>query len=116
MRHAAWWSRARTGRKGLVSGQQWYERLPEGAQRRVAGDLLYTALRSGDAAWSDLSKAYEDNVFGVMLRQASVRELVGAPRYSLLMAQSVALPANGVSARGGGDGGCTSPNKSTRGA
>lgn len=81
----------------MESGQDWYARLPEGAQRRVAGDLMYTALRDGAARWEDLSRPYQNDVFGVMLREANVRELVPNPRaYVDLRRQAAALPRNPV--------------------
>lgn len=87
-----------TWARGVEAGQDWYGRLPEGAQRRVAGDLLFTALRNGDAAWSDLSKAYDDVVFGRMLREASVSELVAdGQRYIAVQRLAAQLPPNGTS-------------------
>lgn len=85
--------------QSVERGEDWYGRLPDGTQRRIAGDLLYTALRNGDAAWSDLSKPYEDKVFGEMLRTASVSELVeDKRRYFELERMAGALPRNTTSA------------------
>lgn len=90
--------RGSTWAQRVETGEAWYGRLPEGTQRRVAGDLLYTALREGDAGWSDLSKPYSDDVFGEMLRAASVRELVENPqRYIALRRIANGLDANGTS-------------------
>lgn len=86
--------RGSTWTQAVETGEAWYGRLPQGTQRRIAGDLLYTALREGDAGWSDLSKPYQDDVFGEMLRAASVRELVEARRYVSLDRLARNLPVN----------------------
>jgi hypothetical protein len=78
-------------------GEDWYARLPEGAQRRVAGDLMYTALRDGAVRWEDLSRPYQNDVFGTMLREANVAELVPNRRtYVELQRRALALPRNPV--------------------
>lgn len=80
-------------------GRDWFERLPEGTQRRIAGDLLWTALRQGDVGWEQISRIDHDDVFGDMLREASVKEVVNDPaRYAALRELARGLAANATTA------------------
>jgi hypothetical protein len=65
-----------TWRDDVISGRDWYGKLPPDVQRRISGDLMWTAMQQGDVGWDDISKPYDDDVFGKMLREASVKELV----------------------------------------
>lgn len=71
-----------TWQNDVIAGRDWYGSLPTDVQRQMAGDLMWTAMREGDVGWDDISRPYQDDVFGKMLREASVRELVeDARRY-----------------------------------
>lgn len=87
--------RGTTWAQQVEGGRDWYERLPAGTQRRLAGDLLWVALRDDPNRWNGVSATYADDVFGAMRRQASVRELVTNPAaYAALQAQARGLAIN----------------------
>lgn len=87
--------RGSTWAQGVESGRDWYGRLPEGVQRQIAGDLMFVSLRQGAVQWDDLSVAYTNDIFGTMLREASVEQLVESRRtYVDLQAVARGLPAN----------------------
>lgn len=86
-----------TWAQGVEAGRDWYGRLPEAVQRRMAGNLMFVALRDGAVQWDDLSRPYKDDVFGEMLREASVVELVDERRYLQLFATAAQLPRNRIS-------------------
>lgn len=77
----------------VVRGTRWAEDFEPGPvrfagldaerQRAIMGPALYAAWRAGDVRWGDFSRPYQDNVFGEMLRAASLRDLLGdgARRY-----------------------------------
>lgn len=85
-----------TWAQGVEAGRDWYGRLPESVQRRMAGNLMWTALRDGAVQWDELSRPYKDDVFGEMLREASVVELVDERRYLQLFATAAMLPRNRI--------------------
>lgn len=64
----------------VESGEQWFSRQPADRQRQMMGPGLFEAWRRGDVRFADLSRPYEDGVYGTMLRQASLRELGVRPR------------------------------------
>jgi hypothetical protein len=71
----------------IVRGTRWaddFERGPErfdaldaSVQRRIMGGAMYAAWRAGEVRWGEFSRPYQDNVFGEMLRAASLRDLLG---------------------------------------
>lgn len=65
------------------TGPERFERLSADRQRRIMGPGMHAAWRAGAVDWRDFSRSYQDNVFGEMLRAASLRELLGdeARRY-----------------------------------
>lgn len=65
------------------SGPARFEALAGDRQRRIMGPGMHAAWRAGAVNWRDFSRSYQDNVFGEMLRAASLRELLGdeARRY-----------------------------------
>lgn len=65
------------------SGPARFEALAGDRQRRIMGPGMHAAWRAGAVDWRDFSRSYQDNVFGEMLRAASLRELLGdeARRY-----------------------------------
>lgn len=77
----------------IVRGTRWadefetgparFEQLSADRQRRIMGPGMHSAWRAGAVNWRDFSRSYQDNVFGEMLRAASLRELLGdeARRY-----------------------------------
>jgi hypothetical protein len=65
------------------SGPERFERLGAEQQRQIMGPGMHAAWRAGAVNWRDFSRPHQDNVFGEMLRAASLRELLGdeARRY-----------------------------------
>lgn len=59
------------------SGPARFEALAGDRQRRIMGPGMHAAWRAGAVNWRDFSRSYQDNVFGEMLRAASLRELLG---------------------------------------
>lgn len=56
-------------------GRAAFESLPEAQQRQIMGPGLYQAWSSGKVTWNDFSKPYQDDVYGVMLRQPTLKAL-----------------------------------------
>lgn len=64
-------------------GEDWFRGLGAEAQRGMMGEAMWTAWKKNEFALGDLSRTYNDPVYGEMLREASLRELLGerAKRY-----------------------------------
>lgn len=68
-----------TGRQvNVVSGRDWFDRLPEDRKLTIAGPAKLEALNAGAIGWGDFSQRYEDPVYGEMLREASLSGILGA--------------------------------------
>lgn len=63
--------------RSVTTGEQWFAGLPEERQQAIAGNAAFEALASGKATLRDFVQPYQDKTFGRMLREASVKELVG---------------------------------------
>lgn len=83
--------------RDVERGESWYSRLPEGAQRKIAGDVMYLALRDRHVSWRELSRPYDNSVFGTMLREASASELLESRRYLALRRASRRMMSNRMS-------------------
>lgn len=59
------------------SGRDWFNALPEARQRELMGAGMYRAYQDGQFQWEDLSRPYDDVVYGQMLRAPSLVELLG---------------------------------------
>lgn len=57
------------------TGAEIFERLPVSQQREIMGDALHAAYRRGDVNFADMSRTYNDAVYGTMRRAATLREL-----------------------------------------
>jgi len=65
------------GRPRVVqTGEDWFNGLDEATARGLAGDAAYELLRSGRATLRDFVQPYRDPVFGEMIREASVRQII----------------------------------------
>lgn len=64
-------------------GETWFRLLTPEQQQAMMGAARWTAWRAGEFSFSDLSAPYRDDVYGVMLREASLKGLLGerAKRY-----------------------------------
>lgn len=61
----------------VVTGEEWFNSQSEARQRLIAGDANYNAMQAGAVRLSDFPQTYEDDVFGTMLREASLQGILG---------------------------------------
>lgn len=61
----------------IQSGQDWFNNLPASEQQRRMGPAMYQAYRNGEFQFQELSKVYENDVYGEMLQQNSLRGMIG---------------------------------------
>lgn len=64
----------------VTTGQAWFESLDENAQRQQMGNAMYEAWKSGAVTWADMSKPYNDPIYGQMLAQPSLKSILGADK------------------------------------
>lgn len=62
----------------IETGEVWFNRQTAAKQRAQMGPGLYEAWKSGSVAFSGLSQSYRDPVYGTMLRETPLMDLVGA--------------------------------------
>lgn len=67
--------RGATWPDAVESGEAWFNRQPANVQRRMMGRGMYSAWKRNEFAFSDLSRTYTDDVYGEMLRAATLGEL-----------------------------------------
>lgn len=58
------------------SGEDWFRRQPAATQREMMGPGMYEAWRAEKFGFGDLSVRYDDAVYGELVREATLRELV----------------------------------------
>lgn len=61
----------------MITGPNWFESQSAATQRNMMGGALYNAWKSGAMQWPDMSQPYQDDVYGEMLREASVSGALG---------------------------------------
>ena len=61
----------------VVTGEQWFAAQSPERQRLIAGEANYNALQAGAVRLGDFPQEYEDDVFGTMLREASLQGILG---------------------------------------
>jgi hypothetical protein len=61
----------------VVTGEQWFESQPEARQRAQMGHAAYEAWRAGDVRLQDFVHRYEDDLWGPMVREASLKGMLG---------------------------------------
>lgn len=61
----------------VVSGEDWFKGLPEERQRTIAGHANHEAMMAGKVKLSDFVKPYEDPLYGRMVNQASLKDILG---------------------------------------
>lgn len=64
----------------VVTGEEWFNRLPESRQREIAGVGAYDLLRSGRAQLRDFVQTYSDPVYDQMIREASLQSVLERAR------------------------------------
>lgn len=65
----------------IETGEEWFKRQPESRQLELMGPGMFDAWQLNQFRFRDLSRPYHDPVYGTMLRQSSLRDLLnrGAP-------------------------------------
>jgi hypothetical protein len=58
-------------------GEDVFKRLPAEDQRRVMGGAMHRAYQAGRVDFGQVSRPYDDGVYGKMLRQASLKDILG---------------------------------------
>jgi hypothetical protein len=60
----------------IESGEAWFRKQPSEAQRQMMGKGKYAAWKEGKFDFQDLSVPYQDDVYGTMIREATLAELI----------------------------------------
>jgi hypothetical protein len=58
-------------------GEDWFRGLSAAEQKAIMGAGMWSAWDAGEFAFADLSVPYQDDVYGEMLREASLKGLLG---------------------------------------
>lgn len=58
-------------------GEQWFNNLPKSHQINRMGIDCHTAYRAGKFKFTDLSEVYQNDSFGEMLKEASLKSILG---------------------------------------
>ena len=67
-----------TGRpRNVTTGEEWFDSQPAARQLEIAGHANFEALNAGAVRLSDFVQPYQSQVFGDMLRQASLVSILG---------------------------------------
>lgn len=61
----------------IQSGEDWFNSLDEGQQRDMMGHANYEAWRAGAVTLSDFVQPYQSDIYGSMIRQASLLGILG---------------------------------------
>lgn len=62
---------------GIQTGQDWFGELTESEQRNLMGDGRYEAWKEDKFTLDALSRQHDDDVYGSMRTEASLKELIG---------------------------------------
>lgn len=57
--------------------QKWFDSQPVEQQERQMGKAQYAAFRDGAIRWDDMHQPYDDDTFGPMVAQASLKGMLG---------------------------------------
>jgi hypothetical protein len=60
------------------TGAEWFAAQSAAMQQQLMGRSMWDAWKAGEFSFSDLSVPYQDDVYGEMLREASLKGLLGA--------------------------------------
>lgn len=58
-------------------GPDWFSRQSETKQRKLMGPAMFEAWKRDRFEFDDLTKPYDDDVYGELLREASLKDLLG---------------------------------------
>jgi hypothetical protein len=59
------------------TGREWFDKLAPAKQRAMMGAGRYAAWRKKEFDFADLSKPYDDLIYGQLFREASLKDLLG---------------------------------------
>lgn len=59
-----------------ISGETWFNQQPEALQRTMMGPGKFEAWQAGKFKFGDLTTPYQDDVYGRLLRETTLRELM----------------------------------------
>lgn len=59
------------------TGQEWFSKLSDADQRQILGAGKYDAWKNGLFDFSRLSQEHDDDVYGIMRAEASLKDLIG---------------------------------------
>ena len=65
------------GKNPLQTGEDWFKEQPESKQREYMGDTKYEAWKEGKFEFSALSSQHDDDVYGTMRGETTLKELIG---------------------------------------
>lgn len=64
-------------RPEIQSGEDWFKGLSETRQKEMMGGAKWRAWKAGAFEFGQLTKPYNSPVYGKMLREASLKEILG---------------------------------------
>lgn len=64
-------------RPPVESGEDWFRRQSAAVQREMMGGAMYRAYQAGKVELGELSRPYQDEVYGELLREASLKDILG---------------------------------------
>lgn len=62
--------------RNIQAGEVWFRNQNEEVQRKMMGDTAYKEWRRGKFQLADYPQPYKDDVFGLMIREKSLRDLL----------------------------------------
>lgn len=65
-------------RRPPVQGEDWFNAQPVATQREMMGGAMFRAWKDDQVPFNELSQPYEDGVYGELLRQASLKDILGS--------------------------------------
>jgi hypothetical protein len=61
----------------IKSGEDWFNSQPVNVQREMMGPSMFQAWQDNKFQFNELSKPYEDAIYGQLLREASLKDILG---------------------------------------
>jgi len=61
----------------MQTGEDWFNEQPASVQREMMGGAMYDAWQDDRFAFGELSRPYSDPVYGELLREASLKDILG---------------------------------------
>ena len=64
-------------RPEIETGEEWFKKQPKGVQIDRMGPAKFRAWEAGAFKFEQLSQSYDDDIYGELLREASLKHMVG---------------------------------------